>query len=114
VIVEIDPPGEKRTSLPITLTIKKTSKKPSVEVLELGNISVKKYGNNYQAQFWAQTPGQYNLIVKESKNTFEKIINIKEQTYITFKNEFGFFLILFLITSLGMIKWIKKILKTKN
>jgi len=111
-IVEIFPIDGIRTTVPVTVTITDAKIAPKVFVKGLGSVDVVKGKDFYQANFWAGKAGRYEVIVKGKSESFRKILNIEQQQFMTFKYEFGFFILLFILFSTGLILWMKKLRKT--
>jgi len=109
--VEISPKNDIRTTVPVTLNIKALVK-PKVNVLGLGTVDVVKIKDIYSAVFWAQKPGLYEVVVTGKSETFKKTLKISEQHYMSFKYEFGFFMLLFILFSTGLVLWMRKIKKS--
>ena len=107
--VEINPKEGLRATVPIDLKIKDTDNMPKVYVKGLGEVDVLKMDDGYQAVFWSSSPGTYEVVVEGKNKAFTKVLEIGEQKYLTFGQEFGFFTVLFILFSMGLILWIRKI-----
>lgn len=110
-IVEISPTESIRTTVPVTVTITNAKQAPKVFVKGLGTVDVVKGKDFYQANFWAGKAGRYEVVVKGKSESYRKVLNIGEQQFMTFKYEFGFFILLFILFSTGLILWMKKLRK---
>ncbi len=58
----------------------------------------------YKGEFWVEHPGTYTILYKQSTHS----IDVQAQEFLSFKQEFGFFFILFVILMTWMIVWLKK------
>ncbi len=103
--------GELRTTIPVILKIEEIQDRPKVYVKELGTVPVKKMGSYFHAEFFVQDPGHYEVVVQSLSGKWNQNLYIKEQQWISFRDQFGFSLILFIIGVLGVFLWVKKIKK---
>ena len=103
-----------RESIPIEIGITDAKGKPKVFVQGLGSVEASPSPQGYLAKFWTMEKGTYTVTIKDEIDTWSKDLIVKEQTYISFQHEFGFFLVIFTIVSLGVYKWMKNLKRTKN
>lgn len=109
---EIYPKNEKfSTSLPITIEVE--GKGPRLDIEGIGRIDLKG-GQKKTAQIYFRLPGHYKLIFKDGEEVREEVITVYQHEYLDFKNEFGFFSLLFLIVMGGIILWTRKIMKKRT
>jgi hypothetical protein len=101
------------TSLPLSVELTHWEGNPKVLVKELGELELKPHGKNLKADFYLTLPGTYTIVVKDSISVNQEIIEVKQHTYLDFKNEFGIFLLLFLIVMGGIVLWTYKIMNKK-
>ena len=103
--------GEIRTTVPIVLVIYESSSLPQFTVDKLGKIPVYPFKDGFRAEFFVETPGVYSLKLISGKEVWNKEILVKEQKYLSFRKEFGFFSILFVLMMCGVVLWVRKIKK---
>ncbi|MFZ8934909.1 MAG: hypothetical protein ACO2ZP_13530, partial [Bacteriovoracaceae bacterium] len=75
--------GELRTTIPVILKIEQAQDKPKVLVKQLGTVAVKEIDSYYHAEFFVQTPGQYEIVVQSKNESWNKSVLIKEQEWIS-------------------------------
>lgn len=103
--------SEITTSLPLTIEISGHQGTVNVSVDRLGELKLKKENNKLTSQFYFTLPGEYKVKVKDSISSEVRVIKVAEHKYLDFGNEFGFFLILFLIVMGGIVLWTRKIMQ---
>lgn len=103
-----------RENVPIEIDIEGAKGKPQIFVKKLGKVDALAQKNGYKATFWTTKKGTYKITIKDQVHTITKNIIVEEQSYITFKQEFGFFLLIFSFVSIGLIIWMKRLKKIKN
>lgn len=110
---EIYPKNEEfSTSLPITIEVEGATN-PRLDIEGIGRIDLKG-GQKKTAQIYFRLPGEYKLTFKDGEVVRQEVITVYQHEYLDFKNEFGFFSILFLIVMGGIILWTRKIMKNKT
>ena len=104
-----------RESVPVEIEISHAQGVPLVYIEGLGRVKLRAFKNRdkneekYMAQFWVMEKGLYQVTVRDKKEVWSDQILIKKQEYLSFAQEFNFFMILLLISSLGVVFWMKKI-----
>ena len=101
-----------RESVPIEIEIQNTQGRPTVYVQNLGSVDVQQLHNKYLAQFWVMEKGNYQITIKDQRDIWNEALVVKEQSYLTFRQEFSFFLILLVLFTAGIILWMKKLKRT--
>jgi hypothetical protein len=109
--VEILNRDDIRESVPIELIINGVAEKPKIIVSNLGAVTPVEYLEGYKATFWSMAEGSYKIDIVAGSSSWSEIIEVQEQSYINFKQEFGLFSLLFVLVSLGVVKWIKHLKK---
>lgn len=98
------------TSLPMSVEVTEWEGSPQVHMKGVGELKLRKVGSILRTDFYVALPGQYQLTVKDASHQQSLNLDVKEHRYLDFGNEFGFFLVLFLITMGGIILWTRKIM----
>ncbi len=98
------------TSLPMSVEIEEWDGTPKVHLKGVGDLHLRKTGTKLRTEFYVALPGTYELTVKDSSHSQSLNLDVKEHRYLDFGNEFGFFLVLFLLTMGGIILWTRKIM----
>ncbi len=103
---------ELMTSLPMSVTLENYSGKPTVTLSSIGELQlVKVKDGTLRADFYVLMPGNYIIEMKDANSQFSHQFAVKQYSYLSFTNEFGFFLIIFIFFMGGIILWTKKIMK---
>lgn len=102
-----------RESVPIEIEIENTNGIPHIYVENLGEVKAHLFDKKYMAKFWAMKKGDYQIIIKDKDNTWSGNILVNEQKYLTFGQEFGLFVSIFFIVSLGVFIWMKKLKRAR-
>lgn len=107
-IVEVIPPGELREGMDVLLKIKGVSETPLVYISSLGDLPVlaTKYG--YEASLWGLKMGDYQVKITSGSQVENIKLEIKEQQFLTFNQEFGIFSLVLFLSFVGVFKWMKK------
>ena len=100
-----------RESVPVELEIRAAKGIPQVHVEGLGDVEVKGKGEHYTAQFWTMEKGHYAIRVQDQSRVWRETLVVREQSYLGFAQEFGFFLVCMVIASLGVVLWVRKLKK---
>ena len=109
----INPQSDLTTSIPITIEVKNFEHKPKLKVDGIGDIELK--GQKVKsAQIYFRLPGEYRVTIQDGSTIKHEVLNVSQHEYLDFKNEFGFFFILFLIVMGGVVLWTRKIMKNKT
>ncbi len=103
-----------RESVPIEIEISDSTGEPRVYVENLGSVGVKLLKGKYMAQFWVMEKGLYRVVIRDKKDIWNENVFVKEQSYLSFIQEFTFFLAVFSLFSLGVVLWMKRLKKIKN
>lgn len=108
---EIFPKNEKlTTTLPMSLEIYEWKEQPHVYLEGVGELVLKGDGGKLKTDFYFIAPGRYQLTVQDGLVIEQRVLDIEEHQYLSFTNEFGFFLLLFLFVMGGIVLWTKKIM----
>ncbi|MFA7614401.1 MAG: hypothetical protein WCY48_09205 [Candidatus Caldatribacteriota bacterium] len=108
---KIYPKTNLRTSVPINIEVE--GKNPRVDVEGIGRIELK--GSEIKkAQIYFSLPGEYKITLTDGELIKEEVLSVDQQVYLSFKNEFGVFFILFLVVMGGIILWTRKIMQNKT
>ena len=105
--VEILDKDNIREGVPVEITIKDAQGTPRVFVSDLGAVEARPFQGAFRAQFWAMQEGDYSITVRDQKHTWSESLRVEKQTYMSFGQEFGLFLLLLVFFSLGVAKWMK-------
>ncbi len=103
-----------REGVPVEITIKDAQGTPRIFVSELGALEVRPFQGAFRAQFWAMQEGDYQVTVRDQKHTWSEPLRVGKQTYMSFGQEFGLFLVLFILFSAGVAAWMKALNTTKR
>lgn len=98
------------TSLPMSVEVTEWEGTPKVRLDGVGELKLRKVGPILRTDFYVALPGNYQLTVKDGASQQSINLDVKEHRYLDFGNEFGFFLVLFLLTMGGIILWTRKIM----
>ena len=112
--VEILDKDNIREGVPVEITIKDAEGTPRVFVSDLGAVEARPFQGAFRAQFWAMQEGDYRITVRDQKRTWSEHLRVEKQTYMSFGQEFGLFLALFIFFSLGVVAWMKALNTTKE
>lgn len=99
------------TTLPMSIELEGWSGTPRVYISGLGELNLVPVKGKLRSEFYFTLPGTYRLEVKDKETLIVTDLVVEEHQYLDFKNEFGFFFILFLIVMGGIILWTKKIMQ---
>ncbi|HLT22653.1 MAG TPA: hypothetical protein VKZ84_04390 [Bacteriovoracaceae bacterium] len=108
---EISPKSNLRTIVPITIEVEGNN--PRVDVEGIGRIDLQGTGRK-TAQIYFSLPGEYKITFTDGELVKEEVIYVDQQVFLSFKNEFGVFFILFLLVMGGIIIWTRKIMQNKT
>ena len=112
--VSIHPQNNYRTLIPIKVSIMESEGKPQIEVSEFGELKVKGSKGLYFADFYTQKKGNYTITVTSHKEVWQKDILVTEQTFLSFKQEFGWFFTGFIILMMVGGVWLYKHMKRER
>lgn len=98
------------TSLPMSVEISEWEGRPEVHLKGVGDLKLRKIGTKLRTDFYVAMPGSYQLTVRDASHEQSLNLEVSEHRYLDFGNEFGFFLVLFLLTMGGIILWTRKIM----
>ncbi len=102
-----------REGVPVEIKIEGATGTPHIQIDKLGTLEARRQSDgHYYTQFWAMQKGQYQITVKDEKHTWTELLKVERQSYLSFGQEFGAFLVLFVCFSLGVVIWMKKLNKT--
>ncbi len=119
-MIEIHPDAY-RTLVPITVVVSETDKAPSIVVKEISKASSESFtvdakpkDTGWQAQFWLQKAGDYEMTIADGTEIKTQMLTVTEQVFLPFQIEFGIFMVSFLVAALGIFLWYKKIRTKKS
>lgn len=107
-------PHNLRTEVPIEILITGSEKKPRVESVKLGEVTVKKRGEEYFAQFYTLDAGSYEFEISAGDKTQILRVDIQDQKYLGFTEHFLPWLILTFIILGGILLWNKRYLQSRK
>ena len=109
---------ETRTLVPVTVTLSDVTEPVSVTIREgsydLFRVDLKKKHDDengrffWQGEFWLENPGSYEVWGIDSLHRAHASLQVREQIFLPFEVEFGIFLSVLSLASLGIILWYKK------
>lgn len=119
-MIEIHPESY-RTLVPITVVVSESSREPNILVKEISKgpsesftVDTKPKDAGWQAQFWLQKAGDYEMTVSDGKETKTQMLAVTEQVFLPFQLEFGAFMVSFFAAGLGIFLWYRKIRTKKS
>lgn len=109
---------ETRAQNPIFVYIHKATQRPEIVVIDTGRLisftvapTYKSIGS-YEANFWMEREGVYQINVSDQRTEKSQIIQVKPQIFLTFFQEYGLFNFLFVPLFVFIFLWSKSRLKT--